>query len=127
MRIRLKGIRFGMDFRKSELTNYDAFRKSKSFPGDLGKNEAYLFVSKGQNQLVWILNLIEIETERKDRRMIDSRRWRLEGGTWNPLLLQNYANEAGIELIGIRRFEEIYEEQKDRKRKQHKRRLREAA
>ncbi len=118
-RIRLKAIKFDVDFRKSELTNYDSFRRSKLWPGELGTNEAFLFVSRGGNQLVWVLNVSSVEATHADkrgyldRRMIDSRRWRIEGGTsWNPMMLQNYANEVGLELIGFKRFETVYEERR---------------
>jgi len=40
---------------------------------------------------------------------IASVRLRLTGSHWNPLMLQNYAEACGIELMGIKRFEEHYE------------------
>ena len=36
----------------------------------------------------------------------------LGGGTWNPHMLQNYANEVGIVLEGIPRFEKYYANRK---------------
>jgi hypothetical protein len=112
--IKLKAVKFDVDFRFNDLSNYDAFRKSRQFPGELHSNEAYLFISRSGNQLLWVLNVLQIETTRPnrsgryDRRVIDTRRWRIEGGQWNPALLQNYANEVGLDLVGFRRYEESY-------------------
>ena len=108
MRLRLKAIRFDVDFRKSELTNLREFEKSPSYPGALNKGETFLFVSKSGNQLIWILNEdIVISGTNLEYSMLDSRRWRIDGsGTWNSLMLQDYANAVGIELIGFKRFED---------------------
>ena len=117
MRIRLKGIQQDVDFRQSELTNYEAFRKSKRFSGDPKKGEAYLFVSTSGNQLVWVLKYeADVTVFRTQRRRIESLRFRISGGHWNPMMLANYADEVGIELVGIKRFEEIYEAQRAAKR-----------
>ena len=109
-RVKLKAIKFGVDFRKNELTNYREFQKSKKFPGTLGKDEVFLFVSKSGNQLVFIIHTGEIETGTGlIRNMIDSRKWRIDGSSsWNPKMLQNYANELGMDLIGFRRLEDVY-------------------
>jgi len=110
IRIKLKAIQFDTDFRKNEWSNYKEFKKSKRLRGELKANEAILFVSKRRDQLIWILNVgitgIDIG---KPKEFIDSRRWRILGGTWDPLMLQNYAEEAGIHLAGIRRFEDLYD------------------
>ncbi len=119
MRVRLKAIKFDVDFRKTELTNYDTFSRSRSFPGQLSANEVYLFISKSGNQLVWILNMSEVDAPRPNkrgrtnRRMIDSRKWRIEGGTsWSPMMLQNYAQDVGLDLVGFKRFEDLYDERR---------------
>lgn len=119
MKVRLKAIKFDTDFRKSELTNYDLFKRSKSYPGDLESNEVFLFVSKGGNQLVWVLNvgLIDVgHADRKgyvDRRVIDTRRWRIDGSSgWNPEMLADYAHEVGLTLVGFKLFRDIYADRK---------------
>lgn len=107
-RLRLVAIRFGVDFRKSELTNYMIHRRTLP---PLGSHEAFLFVSRSENQLIWILNFGDAKTARgKDAEIIDSRRWRLTAGTWSPDMLVNYAAEVGIELIGRKSFEQQFEE-----------------
>jgi hypothetical protein len=109
-KIRLRAIKFDVDFRKNEWTNYNEFKRSRSFPGDLKANEAFLFVSKSGNQLIWILNIIDsyvVSEGRVNKQIVDSRRWRITSSqTWDPLMLANYAIEVGIELIGIKKFED---------------------
>lgn len=114
-KVRLKGVKLGVDFRQSDLTNYDEFKRSKSFPGELETNEVYLFVSKGENQLVWIYHVSTMEpfTTRKatqSKRIIDSRRWRIEGSSrWNFHMLAEYASMAELHLIGIPTLREYFE------------------
>ena len=110
LRIKLKAIWMGADFRYSERTNYNNFTRMPQFPSMLRANEAFLFVSKSGNQLVWLLNQQDINGKVKTVEVTDSRRWRLTGGTWNPLMVANYAKEVGIELIGIKTFEQHYNE-----------------
>jgi len=89
------------------------------YPGDLKKGEAFLFLARGGNQVVFVFRdpTIEFEGQRVARRVIDSRRLRLDGGTWNPYMLQNYANEIGLHLVGIKRFEQVHDEMMAAKRK----------
>lgn len=108
-KIKLKAIQFDVDFRYSEFTIYQEFKKNKSFPGELGASEAFLFVSRSGNQLLWVLNVTKIDAKSSQQTLIDTRRWRLSGSTWHPFMLQNYAAEVGLELIGIRRFEAIHQ------------------
>ncbi|MCK5617304.1 hypothetical protein KAR91_86370 [Candidatus Pacearchaeota archaeon] len=112
-RIKLKAIKY-VDFRKSEWTNYQEFKKSKKFPGELTHNEAFLFISNTGNQLIWMLN---VANGPLGHRIVDSRRWRFTGtSSWNPLMLANYAEEVGIELIGIKKFQEIFAANYNKKR-----------
>lgn len=104
------------DFRKSELTNFDIWKKRQKKKGrrnTMKSNEVLLFISKSGNQLVWVLNIGEVEVGRANkrgelgRRMIDSRKWRIEGsGKWHKDMIQNYANEVGLDIVGMRRLEE---------------------
>ncbi len=115
LRMKLKAIKLDADFRKSEMTNYDALRKSRRFPGELKKNEVYLMVSKSGNQLVWILNTAQVSVNGHSDavcEVVDSRRWRLRSGTWSPHMLENYANAVGISLSGFKRLEDAYSRRK---------------
>lgn len=118
MRLKLKSIVQDVDFRCNELTVYERYRASKAYAGDLGRNEACLFVSCSGNQLLWVLsyepNVLVLKTP---RRRIETLRMRVSGGYWNPLMLANYAEKVGIELDGIKRFEEIFETKKKQQRK----------
>lgn len=110
MKIRLRGIKLGADFRKSELTNYEALRKSKHFPTDPRRGEAYLMVSKNGKQLCWILRYSDVPKH------IDSLKFRITRSTWNPQMLANYAEQVGLELVGIRKFEDQFETYKTTKK-----------
>jgi len=117
VKIRLKAIKFGADFRCSELTNYDKFRKSSRYPGDLVSGEAFLFISKSGNQMIWVLHVGNMKFLKHNgaviKRIIDSRKWRIQGGSaWNPMMLADYAEEVGLELVGIKKFAQLYEERR---------------
>lgn len=114
LRLRLKAIIPSADFRKSEWTLYNEYVNSRAYAGSLKKGEAYLFLSKSKNQLLWffrdpttIAGFNDI-----DQNIVDSRKWRVTSGIWHPFMLANYAEEAGIDLVGIKRFEEILDEQR---------------
>jgi len=114
-RLRLKGV-VTCSFARSEATNLGLYRTTTKFPGELNKGEAYLFISKGGNQVLFMFKTVVLEVDVQHRRgdgtntrgVIDSRRLRLDGGTWHPYMLQNYANEVGIDLIGFKRFEQVH-------------------
>lgn len=122
-RLRLKGV-ITCSFVRSEATNLDLYRKSGHYPGPLKNGEAFLFISKSGNQIIFIFKSISLEVAGQHRRgdgttnrtVIDSRKLRLDGGTWHPYMLQNYANAVGIDLIGLKRFEQIHDEMRAAKR-----------
>jgi|APSaa5957512576_1039674.scaffolds.fasta_scaffold96763_2 hypothetical protein len=116
-RLRLKGV-ITCSFARSEATNLNLYRTTPSYPGDLKKGEAFLFLSKTGNQIIFVFHAVALEEEDgKIREVIDSRRLRLpHGATWHPYMLQNYAEEVGIHLIGIKSFKDIYEDRRKAKR-----------
>lgn len=107
-RLTLKAVWLNCDFRFSEATIYDQLVKKKKLPGPPKAGECYLFVSRTGNQLVWILNV----TSSNGREIVDSRRWRIRRGIWSHHLMENYANEVGLSLVGWKRFEEVFLEGK---------------
>lgn len=126
--LRLKGVAT-VSFIRSEATNLELYKKQPHYPGDLKDGEAFLFLSKSGNQLVFLFRppiLFEKKDENtgeviKTLQVVDSRRWRLpSGSTWHPYMLQNYANEVGIHLVGIKRFETIYAEMLQKKKEKRK-------
>ena len=112
-RVRLKAV-VACSFQRSEATNLALFQQEDFYPGDLRTGEAFLLVSKMNNQVVFVMrNPREVEAGKK---VLDTRRLRLDRGTWNPHMLQNYANEVGLHLVGFKRFEQIYDEWREAKR-----------
>jgi|SaaInlStandDraft_3_1057020.scaffolds.fasta_scaffold43960_2 hypothetical protein len=118
--LRLKGI-IMCSFARSEATNLNLFRQMGHYPGDLKKGEAFLFISKMGNQVIFIFRSpIQFEGTQRDIEVVDSRRLRLSSSSWNPHMLQNYANEIGLHLVGIKTFEQIHDEWVANKRKKRK-------
>jgi hypothetical protein len=114
MKLRLRAIVQGADFRKTELTSYEEFRKRKDYPGDLKPGQSDLLISRGGSQLVWVMRYeAGVLVGRTKRRRIESIRMRVSGGSWNP------AKACGIELQGLKRFEETYKKSRERKQAKH--------
>ena len=98
-----------VDFRKSEETNFLELQKAGKLP-PLRKGDGVLLISKSNNQLVFVEKIDEFNTETTGGRIVKARvcasqRFRIRGTTWNPLMLQNYAERAGFKIPGIKRFE----------------------
>lgn len=89
-----------------------SYRRSAHYPGDLAVGEAFLFIAKGNDQVLFVFADHEVMFGDTPRRVTDSRKLRLGAGTWSPYMLQNYANAVGLNLQGIKRFEEVYAERK---------------
>ena len=121
------------DFRKSENTNFlehHVVKRGKKIekrialkPGEV----ACLIASSG-NQIVFIYNPDRVtdDDSEDERPVLHSERLRLTGGgRWNPMMLGNYAAQVGIQLEGIRLFQQHFDEMmRERKRL---RRLKEAS
>lgn len=110
----LKAIRYGCDFRRADWRLYEEFSRCRNFPGELAPGECYLFVSSGENQLLWIMQQQYTENAQGwPLRFTDSRRWRFSGSTrWDPRKLRHYAGQAGIKLKGIGDFEVAFADQR---------------
>jgi len=108
--IRLKGV-VQCSFIRSEVTNLALYEQEGHFPGELGEGEAFLFISKQGNQVIFVFrDPLNFDVSGKIRNVTDSRRLRLESGTWSPYMLQNYAEAVGLHLVGIKRFEQVHAE-----------------
>lgn len=108
--MRLKHIA-EVSFRTSESTNFDTF--IKSLQGEtISASEVVLFVAKGGDQLVFVSPRTSIAKngDGDTVEVLASRRLRIRHGRWNPLMLANYASDVGIELVGLKRFEEFYKD-----------------
>jgi hypothetical protein len=119
-KVRIKRM-FSADFRKSPRTMYDELRKDKKlFSGDPNPDEVYIFVSSTGNQLIFVTGDHEIVNHpgkpyETKQRMLDYRGWRMEGSSFNPLMLEEYANRVGLSL-GKKRLSEWYGEHRAARR-----------
>jgi hypothetical protein len=106
--VKLKFVEAAADFRKSEHTNFLAVQKGRDI--NLGAGEAVLLVSRTGKQLVFVYSARILNRDGKvTTTILPSLRYRIVGpGTWNPLMLQNYAEEVGLHLKGVKRYEDIY-------------------
>ncbi len=97
------------NFRQSEATNFAKLPKSRR--ESLKNGEAICFVSRMGNQLVFVHKGGEFgkTVQGKERRVVYSTRLRLTRGTWNPIMLADYADEVGLELLGLKKFEVHYD------------------
>lgn len=110
-----------VSFRKTEATNYE------ELPDDVKAllktpHDVVCFVSMSRDQVVFVSKPGELKTTSEWRKrskarknikgltVIYSRRLRLPRGAWNPLMLANYAQQLGLKLIGIKKFEEHYKQ-----------------
>jgi len=105
--LRLKGA-VRCSFGRSEATNLKLYKSALHYPGDLREGEAFLFISKTGDQVIFIFK--ERTFARGGRAsVIDSRRLRLSWGTWDPYMLQQYAHAVGLLLIGVKAFSPKFE------------------
>lgn len=114
--LRLKQIYDDVDFRKSEETNFNALKKARKLPV-LRKGEGVLFISKKKNQIVFVTPEVEFDSTNGvgydvTVTVLASKRFRIRGSTWSPLMLANYAEAVGLTLQGIKRFEWHYQEKR---------------
>ena len=104
IRLRLRVITSG-NFRKNEATLYTEFEKEHG-PLALKGDDCILFVSKTGK----ILRFVFAPVMGKKTSVLSSQTLRITvGGTWNPLMLKNYAAQLGIELAGLKCFEDYYQ------------------
>jgi hypothetical protein len=95
-----------VDFRASEHTNYLLAIRKYPYLAKLKPKDAVLLISRKRDQLIFVYGFGITTGLRGVRRYLRSERLRLENGSWDPLMLQNYAEEAGIFLEGIKTLEE---------------------
>ena len=95
-------------FGKSELTNFNAvLQKHPEFGNPESKHklkpdDVVLLVAMSGNQLVFLHGFDEFEGSK----ILRSTRFRVSGrGSWNPLMLADYAESVGIVLTGLQAYE----------------------
>jgi hypothetical protein len=101
------------DFRMNEESQARVYSKILA---DLNANEVICLFSKTGKMMRFIWKpqsfngLNEVGIRRKGiYGVIQSMMHRItDGGTWNPLMIRNYANEIGLDLTGLKRMEDHY-------------------
>ncbi len=101
-----------VDFRRSELTNFEELVKKNASLKALKKDDVVLFLSRGGDQVVFVHGFNNVEGEKGTTSIfMESVKLRMiHGSTWNPLMIANYAKKVGIHLVGLKTFEEHYRE-----------------
>lgn len=97
-----------VDFRKGVPTNLDELRKIGKLRS-IADNEVILLISQTKLQLAFVYPDVRFEAggRRGEIRAIAHYRVQLDRHTpWNPLMLVNYAEEAGLAIEGVKRFED---------------------
>lgn len=93
-----------VSFCRSEATNFCAV--PEAVRAKLGPDDVVCFVSMTGQQLIFVYGFHKTG----GKPVLRSARLRLSSGTWNPLMLANYAREVGLTLDGLQRFEQLYKE-----------------
>ena len=115
--VRLRGVTTE-DFRRSEKTMIARWLK-KHGGVPFRPNDVVLFVSGTGNQLVFVYRDETIDNSdhpgNDEYKFTPSRRLRLDGGTWHPWMLEEYAHKVGLSC-NVKSFEEHFETWQKRKR-----------
>ena len=102
------------DFRCSEWTNLQSAIKEHKL--SMNPNDVIAMVSSNGKQVVFCytheaIKYKDFRNITKDTGVVQSVRYRITGsGTWNPLMLRNYAEKCGIDLPGLKKFETYFDE-----------------
>lgn len=114
LRLRLRAI-IEVSFVKSEETNFDELWFSKEWGAlirSMGHNDVVCLASKMKNQLVFIHGYTKVTTTgERPWFALFSQRMRIKRGKglsdeFETLMLGSYAHSCGIELIGLKLFED---------------------
>lgn len=106
IRVTLKEI-YECHFGRSEMTNYREWQKETG--RTLAAGEAVCLVSITGNQMVFVWKPITISVGKKRSQVFLSIRVRLDKDHWwEPRMLANYASQVGLDLVGLKRYEEYY-------------------
>lgn len=90
-------------FARSELTNWNKLLEKRPEFRDMRPDDVVALVSMTGDQIAFLHGFSTIN----DKTVLRSTRFRIVGsGKWNPLMLANYAREAGILLTGLKTFEQ---------------------
>lgn len=99
------------DFRRCDIRIFSEFQDSNAaFAKKLAENDIVVFLSKKRDQMLFIHGFTYFNggAARPEAMALQSIRHRIVSGTWNPLMLKNYAEEAGLQIEGLSRFEDHF-------------------
>ena len=111
------------DFRWSEYGIWVKFLNKKknrvyvnrSFVSTLKVDDVVLFISKKGNQLLFVHGFENLRNEAGDELIsLPSNRHRIVKGTWSPYMLVTYARRAGVNITGLKTFEQHFGYVRDR-------------
>jgi hypothetical protein len=111
MRLRLI---YEANFQKTEVTLLTEALEESGL--ELKRGDCVLLVSMSKKILKFVFGVRDLGEMMgsngkvyadRHTKVCESKTYRItQGGTFNPMMLQNYANELGIELAHIKRYEE---------------------
>lgn len=115
--LRLRYIHRG-DFRKSEWTlTQEALQVIKGLK--LGPEDCIMLLSGTGKMIKFVFGLIQHDGvmdsggHTRTAKMLPSRTYRMvEGGTFHPLMIANYADELGLTLEGLKKLDKYLEEER---------------
>lgn len=119
-KLRLRGI-ITCSFTRSEATNLALYKEDPGYPARVMRScsspRASTRSRPGLDQVSFVFRPVTVTGEGEIQRTVfDSRRLRLDGGTWHPYMLQNYVEAVGLQLEGVRKLEQILDDQRRAKR-----------
>lgn len=96
-----------VDFRQGVPTHYDTLKKRRLLR-DINEDEIVLLISQTGRQLAFVFHEVQIDSRSGEPvRAIAHYRVQLDKHTpFNGPMLSQYAQRAGIELDGLKRFED---------------------
>lgn len=114
-KLRLKQI-IPVRFNRSEARNFKELYRSRTYRPvlkSLKPGECVCFISKDQGCLSFVQGFVQARQGKKKWVVFASRKHRIEKERgyqhrFEPLMLANYARHLGIELVGIKLFEEHF-------------------
>lgn len=101
------------DFRKSEETLLEECKQEAEVMS-LGARDVVLLVSGTGKMIKFVFGFLEHEminaggreVSGRKTKVLPSRTYRItDGGTWNPYMIRNYAEELGLSLPQLKKFE----------------------
>jgi len=113
--MRLRYVYTG-NFRKNEVTLYEEARGEMGDVAPFRANDCILVINRARKLLRFIYLPQEVSQNPDGKkangvsiRVMASQVYRiLENGTWDPRMLSFYASQLGVELEGIKKFEEYF-------------------